>query len=165
MKFTVKRRAKAISARKAPRPARTANAAAVIRTIGNEWAKRWNAGDLEGLVAIYAKDAVYLPPHHDAVHGREAIREYLKGPLSHGVSDLAFDVTYIKQDVNVAWDVGTYRMNVPQNAGIKKEDRGKYLTVWKRAGAKWLITADSWSSDLPPSHGERAPSGDGTAGL
>jgi len=42
-----------------------------------------------------APDAVYLPPHHEAIYGLDAIREYLRGPLSHGVSDLAFDVTYI----------------------------------------------------------------------
>jgi uncharacterized protein (TIGR02246 family) len=111
----------------------------------------WNAGILDKVVAAYAPDAVYLPPHHEAIHGRDAIREYLRGPLSHGVSDLAFDVTYIKQDGNVAWDVGTHRMNVPLNDGTKKEDHGKYLTVWKRVDAKWLIAADAWSSDLPAS--------------
>jgi len=86
-----------------------------------------------------ARSARALPPHHEAIHGRDAIREYLGGPLSHGVSDLAFDVTYIKQDGNVAWDVGTYRVNVPLNDGTKKEDHGKYLTVWKWMDAQWLI--------------------------
>ena len=104
---------------------------------------------MEAVVSVYAPDAVYLTPHHEAVHGRAAIREYLQGPRNHGVTDLAFDVTYIKQSGNVAWDVGTYRMGVPQGNGAKREDHGKYLTVWKRAGAKWLITADAWSSDLP----------------
>ena len=132
--------------------AKRPNAVGIIRQIGNDWARHWNAGDLENVVAAYAPDAVYLPPHHEAVHGRDAIREYLRGPLSHGVSDLAFDVTYIKQGANVAWDVGTYRMSLPQSDGTKKEDHGKYLTVWKQAGTKWLIAADSWSSDLPPSH-------------
>jgi len=133
-------------------PAKRTSAAGIIRQIGNDWARHWNAGDLERVVAAYASDAVYLPPHHEAVHGRDAIREYLRGPLSHGVSELAFDVTYIRQGANVAWDVGTYRMSVPQNDGTKKEDHGKYLTVWKQVGTKWLIAADSWSSDLPPSH-------------
>jgi uncharacterized protein (TIGR02246 family) len=137
------------AARKPP----TVNAAKIIHEIGSTWAQHWNAGDLDGVVASYAKDAVYLPPHHEAVHGRAAIHEYLRGPLSHGVSDLVFVVTYIKQSGNVAWDVGTYRMNVPQVDGTKKEDRGKYLTVWQRVGGKWLITADAWSSDLPPTHG------------
>jgi ketosteroid isomerase-like protein len=65
------------------------------------------------------------------------------------VTGLGFEVTYIKQQGDVAWDVGTYRMSVPQADGSKKEDHGKYLTVWKRSGGKWLIAADAWSSDLP----------------
>lgn len=137
------------SARPNRKPMRSTSAAATIREIGNAWAQNWNAGNLEKVVAIYAPDAVYLPPHHEAVHGRDAIREYLRGPRSHGVSDLAFDVTYIRQSGDVAWDVGVYRMSVPQSDGTRQEDHGKYLTVWKRAGTKWLITADAWSSDLP----------------
>jgi len=128
---------------------RLADATSAIRRIGNAWARNWNAGDLEKVAAVYAPDAVYLPPHHEAVHGRDAIQEYLRGPCSHGLSGLAFDVTYVKQSGSVAWDVGTYRMNVPQDDGTTREDHGKYLTVWKRAGTKWLITADAWSSDLP----------------
>lgn len=120
-----------------------------IRRIGDEWARHWNAGNLAGVVSAYAEDAVYLPPHHEAVHGRDAIRVYLQIPLGHGVSDLAFDVTYIKQQGPVAWDVGTYRMSIPRTDGTKREDHGKYLTVWRRVGKNWLIAADAWSSDLP----------------
>ena len=35
---------------------------------------------------------------------------------------LAFQVTYIKQQGPVAWDVGTYRMTIPQSEGTKRED-------------------------------------------
>ena len=154
MKTAVKKRAKSAPrkpVRKARKSVKTSNAAVIIRQMGSDWARHWNAGTLDKVAAAYSPDAVYLPPHHQAIHGRDAIREYLRGPLSHGVSDLAFDVTYIKQDGNVAWDVGTYRVNVPVNDGTKKEDHGKYLTVWKWVGAKWLIAADAWSSDLPAS--------------
>ncbi len=125
------------------------DAGATIRRIGDDWARHWNAQELDGVVAAYAEDAVYLPPHHEAIHGRDAIREYLKSPLNRGFSDLAFDVTYIKQQGPVAWDVGTYRMTVPAEDGATREDQGKYLTVWRRTGKTWLIAADSWSSDLP----------------
>ena len=129
----------------------TNSAASAVRRMGEEWARHWNAGDLDGVVAVYAEDAVYLPPEHEAVHGRQAIREYLKAPLSHGPTDLAFNVTYVKQQGPIAWDVGTYRMTIPQNEGSKREDYGKYLTVWRRTGKRWLIAADAWSSDLPAS--------------
>jgi uncharacterized protein (TIGR02246 family) len=143
---SIKRRS-ARTVRKSPK----LNADSTIRRIGDDWARHWNAGDLEGVVAAYAEDAVYLPPHHEAIHGRDAIREYLKTPLYHGVSDLAFAVTYIKQEGSMAWDVGAYRMSIPQDDGTKKVDHGKYLTVWRLVGKDWLITADAWSSDLPSS--------------
>ena len=149
MKTTTKKRVHRAARKPGRKPMTTVRADATIRRIGNDWARVWNAGELDKVVATYAPDAVYLPPHHPAVHGRESIREYLRGPLSHGVGDLAFDVTYIKQHGRVAWDVGTYRMSVPQSDGSKREDHGKYLTVWKRMGEKWLIAADAWSSDLP----------------
>lgn len=154
MKTTLKRRAPrltrkvVVARRKAGQPV----SAALIRQIGDEWAKHWNAGDLDKVVATYAPDAVYLPPHHVAVHGKNAIREYLQTPLSHGVTGLAFYVTSVKHSGNIAWDVGTYRMTVPHSDGTTREDHGKYLTVWKRVGTKWLIAADAWSSDLPPLH-------------
>ena len=151
-KLSSSRRPSRTTKRRAQRPVRTKStisAASAIRLMGDEWARHWNAGDLDGVAAVYAEDAVYLPPHHEAVHGREAIREYLKAPLSHGVTDLAFDVTYIKQQGPIAWDVGTYRMTIPQNEGTKREDHGKYLTVWRRIGERWSIAADAWSSDLP----------------
>lgn len=152
MRSIVKKRSRSTGTRVATaRKSRIVYAAATIRRIGDEWARHWNAGEMDGVVAAYAEDAVYLPPHHEAVHGRDAIREYLRGPLSHGVSDLAFAVTYIKQQGPIAWDVGTYRMTIPQEDGTKKEDHGKYLTVWRRVGKGWLIAADAWSSDLPPS--------------
>ena len=125
----------------------------LIRHAGDEWARHWNAKALDRVVEIYSEDAVYLPPHHAAVHGRDAIREYLKGPLAHGVTNLKFEVTYIKQSGDLAYDVGRYRMTVPQEGGGTRTDEGKYLAVWRRdKGLKWKLVADSWSSDLPATH-------------
>ncbi len=135
------------------RKPRESSAAAIIRKTGEAWARNWNAKKLGQVVAAYATDAVYLPPHHPAVHGRNAIRRYLKGPLEHGVTGLSFKVTYIKQEGDLAWDVGTYRMSVPMMDGRKRTDQGKYLTLWRRArNGQWHIVADSWSSDLPAVH-------------
>jgi|SRR5579864_3447040 len=133
-------------------PATTVPAAEIIQQTGNDWARHWNAKQLDKVVEIYSEDAVYLPPHHAALHGRDAIREYLEGPLFHGVTDLKFEVTYIKESGDLAYDVGRYSMTVPQQDGSKKADRGKYLAVWRREKGTWKLVADSWSSDLPASH-------------
>ena len=121
----------------------------IIRKAGEEWARYWNARQADKLAGLYADDAVYLPPHHAAVHGRGAIRKYLETPLAHGYTDLKFKVTYIKQTGDLAYDVGTYTMKLPDGSG-RREDHGKYLTVWRRQGDGWHIVADAWSSDLQP---------------
>lgn len=100
------------------------NAAASIRKLTESWAYQWNAGNADGVAGLYGVDAVYLPPHHKAVRGRDAIREYLKTPLARGISNLSFAVSSIKQQGTIAWDVGTYHMVVPQSDGKKKRDRG-----------------------------------------
>jgi uncharacterized protein (TIGR02246 family) len=122
-----------------------------IRRIGEKWARHWNAQELDKLIESYAPDAVYMPPHHAAVHGKQAIHAYLQGPLKHGITDLTYEVTFIRHSGDLAYDVGRYSMSVPQPDGRKRPDRGKYLTVWKRqSDGEWKIVADTWSSDLPP---------------
>jgi len=120
-----------------------------ISKIGEQWARNWNAGDLDKLIQAYAPEAVYMPPHHAAVHGRDAIYEYLKMPMSHGIGELTYEVTFVKHSGELAYDVGRYTMSVPREGG-KRQDRGKYLTVWRhQLNGEWLIVADTWSSDLP----------------
>ena len=124
----------------------------LISELGANWATNWNAGNLEKIIAPYAEEAVYQPPHHPTVHGRHAIHEYLKGPLQkHTVRDLKYEVTFVKHSGDLAYDVGVYSMTVPTANGPDRQDRGKYLTVWrKQSTGDWKIVADCWSSDLPP---------------
>jgi len=89
------------------------------------------------------------PPGRSRTRGHSRVPE---GTARSWRVRLAFEVTYIKQQGSIAWDVGTYRMNILQDDGTKKEDRGKYLSVWRRVGNKWLLAADALSSDLPPSN-------------
>ncbi len=121
-----------------------------IREVGTQWARQWNARALDQLMQSYAPDAVYMPPHHPAVHGRDAIREYLQGPIQHGARDLKYEVTFVKHSGDLAYDVGRYSMTV-SHGGAERQDRGKYLVVWRRQpDGRWLIVADTWSSDMPP---------------
>lgn len=124
----------------------------LIARTGEEWANLWNQGKVDALTGLFADDAVYMPPHHAAIHGREAIREYLRNPISHHVAtDLTYEVTFIKHSGDLAYDVGRYSMMVPDAKGVRRLDRGKYLTVWRRqSDGQWRIAADTWSSDLAP---------------
>jgi hypothetical protein len=50
----------------------------------------------------------------------------------------------------MAVEIGRYSVAIRQANGTMIADRGKFLQVWRRLGA-WLMIANCWSSDLPPS--------------
>jgi ketosteroid isomerase-like protein len=48
--------------------------------------ERGNAGDVEGLVALYEEDAVLAGPDGSVIVGRDEIRRFYSGLLSQGVT-------------------------------------------------------------------------------
>lgn len=125
-------------------------AEARIRQAAQDWAKYWNTRQLDPLTALYAADAVVMPPHHEAVRGRQAIREFFQGVLNSGVTDIVHEATLVKVSGNQGYVLGRFSLLVPQKDGGPKQDRGKFLLIWERQpGGGWRIAVGSFSSDLP----------------
>ena len=55
---------------------------------------------------------------------------------------------------DVAWESGTYAVKAKSGASVEV---GKFLTVYKKSGGKWLIIRDIWNSDAPPAPAAPAP--------
>jgi uncharacterized protein (TIGR02246 family) len=114
-----------------------------------------NRGDAEALTALYAEDAVLLPPDHEPIEGREAIGEF----WSQG-TDSGLEVTTLRLEVegNLGYLVGRYHL--PATEG-EPEDSGKYVMCLKRQmDGSWKLTADMWNSSAEPdaeSDDERGP--------
>ena len=52
-------------------------AESAFRSINKSWFEAYNAGDVDGIVALYAEDAVVSAPGTPAARGHAAIRELL----------------------------------------------------------------------------------------
>lgn len=122
-----------------------------IRAINPAWFKAHQAGDAEGLVALYSDDAVISVPGAPPIRGTAAIRE----SFTKEVRDMAAAGLSQKSGANpeftVSGDLG-YEWNtftVIDKAG-KTVDTGKYLSVFARRNGKWMIVRDIWNSDTPP---------------
>lgn len=123
---------------------------AAIRAQTTSWEKAYNGGDAKGVAALYAEDALLLPPGASAVSGRAAILEYFTKDIVGSKAAGAVFVLNPKTDVGVSgamgWESGTYKVTV-KGAVV---ETGKFLSVSRKIGGKWLYFRDTWNADAPP---------------
>ena len=109
-------------------------------------------GDLAGVMAIYADDAIEMPPNAAAVRGRAAIEAYYKKQFEQ-MKVASFTLEHIdsKAAGDVGYDIGTYRQSgTPPGATAPVQDSGKYIVVLKKTDGKWRVRYVCYNSDNPP---------------
>lgn len=112
-----------------------------------EWASAYNAGDADRVLALYAADAVVMPPDAPAASGHAAIRAFLdKDMASSKAAGITLAITHggAGASGNLGWDGGTFSA---RDAAGTTVGTGKYLAVWERKAGKWLIIRDIWNND------------------
>jgi uncharacterized protein (TIGR02246 family) len=112
---------------------------ALMRT----FSARLNAGDLDGLVALYEPDAVFEPQPGVVVHGQAAIRE------AHGQL-LALDPTITADTVQVLAGGGDVALVVnewaltgtaPDGTAVRQSGRSADV-VRRKTDGRWLVVVD-----------------------
>jgi len=99
-----------------------------------------NDGDADALAALYAEDAVLLPPDHEPIQGRDAIGAFWREGTDEGleVTTLTVDV-----DGDLGYLVGRYRLPATDE---EPADSGKYVMCLRRQrDGSWKLTADIWN--------------------
>ena len=123
---------------------------AAIRAQTASWEKAFSAGDAKALAALYAEDAVLLPPGVPRVNGRAAIQEFFTKDVAGAKAAGAVFTLNPKTDVgvsgNMGWESGTYKVTV-KGAVV---ETGKFLSVSRKKDGKWLYIRDTWNADAPP---------------
>jgi len=123
---------------------------AAIRAGTDSWTTAYNAGDVDKIVALYADDAVLMPPNVQALPGHAAIRKYLTADVaaSRAAGLTAKDgPSTVGVSGDLAWHTGT--SSVVDAAG-KTIATSQYTEVWRRTNGKWLLVRDTWNDDAPP---------------
>jgi ketosteroid isomerase-like protein len=114
------------------------------------WEKAFNGGDVKGVAAQYADDAVLMPPDSSAVRGRVAIERFFAKYMADGkAAGVTFAIDYPTEGGvtgNIGWESGTYKAMIKGNV----VERGKFLSVSRKKGGKWLYIRDMWNADAPP---------------
>lgn len=110
------------------------------------------AGDLAGSVANYTDSAVVMMPGMPAMRGRMAYEAGFKGMLgAMKITAGTFQTDDIIASGDLVVETGTFQMTTIPNGGKPMEEKGKYITVWKKQmDGSWKVVRDINNSDMMP---------------
>lgn len=133
-----------------------------IRTVNVNWGKAYNGGDAKAVTALYADDAVLLPPGAPVARGKAAILAFYTKDIADTKAqgaelllacepgDRSPAPCKSKTDVavsgNMGWEVGYMKVLVK---GVVV-DTGKWLSVMQKKDGRWHLVRDTWNMDTPP---------------
>lgn len=115
------------------------------------WSKDAASKDPVKFTAYYADDATFLMPNEPILHGASTVRAAI-GPMMQDKNfALTFQVDKVEVSGDLAYSQGTYNSTMSDpKTGNPAQDKGKFLTVWKRqADGSWKAIEDMYNSDLP----------------
>src|SRR5712692_3142344 len=118
-----------------------------LEKIGADWANYWNAKQIDALIGLYAREAVFLTGQGNRITGRPAIREVFKTALKTNTSNLSVHSVVTEESGNLAYNSGEYQQTVtPASGGPQTHLQGNYVIVFKRQpDGKWLIVEHAWT--------------------
>ena len=128
---------------------------AAIQAVDAVFVKAYNSGDVDTVVAQYADHAVLQPPGAPAAEGKSAIHTFFATDIPAAAKEGAqFVLNPGAQggfSGDLGWSSGTF---VIKGNGGQVLDKGKYLSVYRKIGGKWLYVRDTWNSDGAPASAE-----------
>ena len=116
-----------------------------LLTLDREWSD--GAKDIDKFMSYWASDATAYPPGMPAVSGTDAIRKTFGGMISSPGFSVAWKPANadVARSGDVGYTTGTYEMTM--NGA---NDRGKYVSVWKKqSDGAWKVSDDIFNSDAP----------------
>ena len=110
-----------------------------------------SGGEASRWAALYANDAVIMPPNSAMVQGRGAIETWLKA-LPVVITDAGGEVLEVDGAGDLAYVRGTYAMSI-KVPGVDQPVRqeGKLLQIYARQqDGTWRLARDIWNANASP---------------
>lgn len=105
-------------------------------------------GDATAASAVYADDAILLPPAAEPLHGRKAIEAFWSAGVEAGISEVELVALELEREGGLAYEIGSYALRLQPVDSATVVDRGKYLLVHARqADGTWRRAAEMLSPD------------------
>ena len=106
-----------------------------------------NAGDVEGLTALYAPDATRYPPGGEPSHGLDAMRAFAQGVASTPGFHLTAHPLALEtsQGGDMGYTLNLLELTVTGEDGVPEAQWLRDFHVWRREpDGAWRIVEDIW---------------------
>jgi uncharacterized protein (TIGR02246 family) len=123
-----------------PLPAAGGSGGGGVQQLNEAFLKALQAGDIDGVMKLYATDAVLFPPGEKVAKGQEEIRYKWKSLLdANKVTEGGLTETRYVNSVNVSAGWGEVSMHLePKNGKEPKTIQGRFSTVAEKRNGKWI---------------------------
>ena len=132
----------------------TTKDAGSIRQQSDAFVAAFNEKQTPKILEMYAENSVFMPPNQPIIRGREALKNFYDDMLNkQGAANLRLNVDEVSGHGPIAFQSGTYEMDLKPGSAAASRDRGKYLFVLRKMGGtngSWKYEYTMWNSDLPP---------------
>jgi len=131
-------------------PAKAASDA-VLAKPSQDWAKLWQARDLESVLALYTDDAVFMNADGSRITGKPALRKFFATVLAQYKAHPQLHSVENGSSGNLGYDWGDYSEIVVPIAKAEEaiETHGTYLVTLRRVSGHWLIASQMWTGNVP----------------
>ena len=127
------------------------SAESALRAQEDAWLKAFQAHDLNKALGFLAPGAVAMAPNAPAMKTQKELHDGY-APLAAPDSKISFKADYSAVSGDLGVTSGPYQITMMEN-GKKVDDKGKYVTVWKKqADGSWKVVRDIFNSDMPAAH-------------
>jgi uncharacterized protein (TIGR02246 family) len=120
-----------------------------VRAVTSALLRAVNASDLDAVMGVWNDQGVLMPPGHQSVHGRAAIRDYFHRLFAGG----RFEFVFTSSQVTIEGTLAVERVDYEASAWTLQErvpqrDHGKGVHVYRQQrDGSWQLLMDIWNSD------------------
>jgi uncharacterized protein (TIGR02246 family) len=120
-----------------------------IEQVNARFVEAFKAGDAATIASLYTETAKMLPPDATEIAGREAIQAEWQSWIDGGFKDLTLEAQEVEASGDLAYEIGSFSLQVPAENNDMVTASGNYVVVWKRgAEGSWRLQVDTWN-DAP----------------
>jgi uncharacterized protein (TIGR02246 family) len=123
-----------------------------VRALSMKWLELDRAKDHAGIAALFADDGVVYRGGEEPAVGAAAIQAAMAQEDARNPNE-AVDWTTDKVEISSAGDIaieqGSWSATGSGPAG-NQQDRGRFLTVWRKVNGEWKVVADMSVSTVAP---------------